>query len=258
MPDLLSDYEGRLSTRVIASPNPRPAPRKFDPDGSIKPFYGLTCIAWIDRESGLFQRLCDLQRTFLKRLEEAGLGDVFAFLEPGSFHMTICDINASSDSSRCFDSRIIETVQGAFSRIGTPGKVTAQIRGIGLTNTITALVGFNDELELAKVLYLEREIKAPILDMDPEIKRSTHIHVREFAGHVSLAYCVRDPGKDAERVRGVLLPYKDQDLGEFAFSQFDLVYFTDMNTYTPMLTIDLRDGQVTHHVSNIRMVKHGS
>lgn len=256
MSDLLSKYEERFSDRVIAPPNPRAAPNKFDPDGSTKPFYGLTCIAWIDQKSELFRRSCDLQKTFMKEFEEAGLGDTFAFLRPESFHMTICDINASSDSSRCLDRRIIETVQGAFNRIGAPGKVTSQIRGIGLKRTITALVKFSDELELKKVFSMEHEIKEPILNMDSEIKQSTCVRVRDFAGHVSFAYCVQDLGEeDAERIRKILLPYKDQDLGEFTFSQFDLTYFTDMNTYISILTINLEDGKVTHHASNTKILK---
>ncbi len=243
MSDSLSKYDKRFCDRAIAPPNPRPAPDKFDPDGSIKPFYGLTCIVWIDQKSELFQKLCDLQKTFIKELEDAGLGDIFAFLRPESFHMTICDINASSDPGRCFDRKIIETVQGVFNQIGTTGKAISQIRGIGLKRTITSLVRFNDVLELEKVSSIE-----------DKIKKATGVHVRDFAGHISLAYCVQNPDKeDAERVRKILLPYKDQDLGEFIFSRIDLVYFTDMNTYKPILTIDLKDGKVTHHANNIKM-----
>lgn len=166
--------------------------------------------------------------------------------------MTICDVNASTDSSRCFDGRIIETVQGAFGRIEPSGKVVSQIRGIGLKTTITALVRFDDERELKKVYAIEHQIKEPILNMDPEIKRSTCVGVRDFAGHISLAYCVRGLGEeDAEKIRKILLPYKDRDLGEFTFSQFDLTYFTDMNTYIPILTVNLTDGNVTNHASNL-------
>jgi hypothetical protein len=256
MSDLLSKYEERFSDRVIAPPNPRPAPDKFDPDGSIRPLYGLTCIVWIDQKSDLFRRLGDLQKVLMKEFEKARLGDVIAFLRPESFHMTICDVNASSDSSRCFDRRIIEMVQGAFNRIGAPGKVISRIRGMGLHRTITALVRFDDELELKKVFCMEHKIKEPILNMDPEVKQSSCVRFRDFSGHISLAYCVRDPGEnDAERIRKILLPYKDQDLGEFTFSQFDLTYFTDMNTYIPISTVNLKDGQVTRHVSSIKMLK---
>jgi hypothetical protein len=254
--DLLSQYEGRFADRFIVPPNPIPAPLKFDTGGSIRPYYGLTCIVWVDERSELFQKLCALQKTFEKQLEEAGLADVFAFLRPESFHMTICDISASSDSKRCFDENLIEAVQGAFEQIGTSGRVISQIRGIGLKTTITALVRFDDEQELKKAFRIERTIKEAILCVDPEIRRSACVRFREFAGHISLAYCVRNPGEeDPERVREILRPYQDEGLGEFAFSRLDLTYFTDMNTYVPLVTLNLHDGRVTQHAGNAEKLR---
>jgi hypothetical protein len=253
---LLSEYEDRFADRVIAQPNPVPAPKKFDVDGGIRSYFGLTSIVWVDEGSELFWKLCALQKSFKIELEEAELGDIFAFLRPESFHMTICDVNASSDPSRCFDKSLIEAVQGAFERIGASGMVSSQIRGVGLQTTITALVRFDDEQELKKVFRIERTIKEPILDMDPEIRRSTCVRFRDFAGHISLAYCVRDPGEeDAERVREILLPYKDEVVGEFAFSQLDLTYFTDMNTYVPLVTLNLHDGALTQHAVNVEKLR---
>ena len=60
---------------------------KFDPNGIARPFYGLTCIAWLDQKSELFQKLCELQIEFRERFQAAGLGNIFTFLEPKSFHM---------------------------------------------------------------------------------------------------------------------------------------------------------------------------
>ena len=132
--DLLSKYEERLRERDVGSSSgPIPAPDKFDPDGKTRPLYGLTCIAWIDQESELFQKLCDLQEGFRKEFEEAGLEHVFAFLEPESFHMTICDVVASSNPIQSRHVNVlIRQVQAAFAQIGKPGKVTSRIRGIGL------------------------------------------------------------------------------------------------------------------------------
>jgi hypothetical protein len=126
--------------------------------------------------------------------------------------------------------------------------VTSQIRGIGLTSTITALVRFSSELELKKVLVIEREIKRAIRQSPNFGDLEGHISFRSFAGHISLAYCVQDPGDEkAAKIRETLFPYRDKDSGVFRFSQFDLTCFTDMNTYIPLLTIDLEDGQVAHH-----------
>ena len=252
----ISEYEQRFSNRLVRPPNPKSASHKFASDGSVKPYYGLTCIALIDQKSETFQKLCDSQQTFINELEAAGLKDYFAFLKPESFHMTMCDVNASSDSDRCFNATLIEIVQDAFQSIGAPGKIVAQLRGIGLHTTITALVKFYDERELHKVLEIEHQIKEPLQNLPAEAQQANCVQTREFSGHISLAYCVRQPEeKDAERIRVILRAYENQDLGTALFSQVTLTYFTDMNTYTPILTLNLNDGTILRHSSNIEMFK---
>jgi hypothetical protein len=260
----VSEYNKRLDRRTVSTFDAKilegklgPHNEKFDPNGTAKPFYGLTCIAWVDKGSELFRELCALQNTFRKEFQEAGLGNIFAFLEPESFHMTICDINASPIPHRCFAERLIETAQGAIERITQKhqGRVLSQVRGIGLKSTISALVRFDDKHELEKVYDMEREIKQSVLDMGSEIAQSTCVSFRDFAGHISIAYFVRHPGDNTDTVREILLPYENTVVGEFAFSQFDLTYFVDMNTYIPILTIDLENGEVTPRVSNIEMLK---
>ncbi len=39
----------------------------------------------------------------------------------------------------------------------------------------------------------------------------------------------------------------------FTFSQFDLTYFTDMNEFIPIMTIDLENRDVMTHSSNIQI-----
>ena len=217
---------------------------KFESNGTIKPFYGLTCIAWIDQQSELFRKLCDVQKSFQKGFEQAGLGDIFAFLEPESFHMTICDINASSDPSHIQLDTRIEQVQEAFEQIGTPGCVISQVQGIGLKRTITALVRFTSAQELKKVLDIEQKIKG-----------ATNTDVRSFVGHISLAYFVQYPGERIRAIKDILLPYDKKRLGEFVFSQVDLTCFTNMNNFTPLLTTNLTDGTITHYDSNLKNLK---
>jgi len=220
--------------------------KKFNPNGNPKPFYGFTCIAWVGQESRLFQELCNLQNIFRKEFQNTGLGNVFSFLKPESFHMTICDINASPNPGRCLDRKIVKSVEDAFHRIWIQeiqGKVISLIRGIGLQTTIAALVRFDSESELQKVYSIEREIK-----------ESTGVNVRDFAGHISLAYFVQHPGDKIDTVKDILLPYEETILDEFTFSQFDLTYFTDMNTYFPILTFNLENGKVTDHDSNLKNI----
>ncbi len=219
--------EGRLG---LANP-------KFHPNGNVKPFYGLTCIAWVDKRSGLYQKLGDLQKIFRKQFNKAQLEHIFSFLAPESFHMTICDIEADSFplSAQHIETHI-EKVKRAFKQINTPLIVTSQVRGIGLDIGITALIKFDRETELAK-----------ILDMERLIKHSTGVDVRSFIGHINLAYFVQQPGINIEQIKEILIPYENKVISDFSFAKFDLVYFTDMNTYQPILTLDLRDGNLIRH-----------
>jgi hypothetical protein len=159
--------------------------------------------------------------------------------------MTICDIEDSlvPIEVQHIEARI-QQVQDASDRIGTPGEVTCRISGIGLRRTISALVEFDDELELRKVLNMEREIK-----------QSTGVNLRDFAGHVSLAYLVLHPGRSIERIKAILLPYEGRVFGEYVFSRFDLAYFADMNTFVPILTIDLEDGKTICHDANLKALE---
>ena len=239
MSDRLKKYNVGLEKRRIPTwipPNNIPGP-KFYPNGDAKPFYGLTCIARIEPESDLFGKLCDLQERFREEFEQARLGSLFTFLTPESFHMTVCDIDADPDPTQIQLDDRIEQVQKAFDQIGKPEKVTSLVRGIGLKQTITALVRFDhnpEELEKVRAMELK-------------IKKATGKNVRDFTGHVSLAYLVQHPGDDTHKIKEILFPYEKSAFGEYVFSQVELTRFKDMNTYTPLLTIDLKSGTVTCH-----------
>jgi hypothetical protein len=221
---------------------------KFYPDGKAKTFHGLTCIAWVDRESGLFRNLCELQNRIRRELEKAGLDQHFAFLEPESLHMTICDIEAGPTPVRVnrLDDRISQ-IQRAFTFWhGIPPSVTAQIRGLGLGRTITALVRFDG--------VLESELEA-VLRMEGRIKSAAQVDIRDFTGHISLAYLVQHPGDHISEIKRVLLNCAEYGSEPFTFSQFDLTYFTDMHEFIPILTIDLKDRTLRAHDNNIQMIK---
>ncbi len=245
MSEFLGKYEKRLRGRDIKSFDVSILKEidqfgsKFDLNGNAKPFYGLTCIACIDRETRLFHELCDFQNMLREEFKENGLGDIFAFLNPESFHMTVCDIVTSSDPIQ-FQSHhasdLIKLVRLAFEQIGILGNVICQIQGVGLKRTITILVKFNNEIELRKVL-----------DIEHKIKQLTGVNVREFLGHISLAYFVRHPEQKNETIKKILFQYKDKDFGEFSISEIYLAYFTNMNTFKPILAMNIENGRVTRH-----------
>jgi hypothetical protein len=225
---------------------PGPKLSKFYPTGEAKSFYGLTCVAWVHHGSELFRNLCVLQNTIREELRKAGLDRVFSFLVPESFHMTICDIEAGPEPIRVrkFDTCMTQ-IQEAFHHIGVQGKMTGQVCRMGLSSTITALVEFTEE-ELRTVLDLEKTIKS-----------TAHVNVRDFAGHISLAYFVQDPGSHMSAIKSILLECeKSYAPEEFTFSQVDFTYFTDMNEYIPVLTIDMEKGTVLPpYVDNIQIIK---
>ena len=244
MSKILVEYQKRLRKRRIQADDlttlvakATPDNLKFDAAGKIKPFYGLTCIAWVEQGSQLHRDLCDFQNAIKKKLQEAGVGDVFSFLKPESFHMTICDINASSSPIPSQEIRYYtQQIQNAFTQIEKSENINAQVRGVGLSTTITALVDFESEIELRKVL-----------DLEQKIKQSTQVNVRNFAGHISLAYCVNSSTEKIKTSQELLFPNKDKVFGEFSFSKFDLTYFVDMNHFKPLLTVDVKNGQVIQH-----------
>lgn len=239
----ISSYDVTVLKTKLGENNP-----KFYPDGKVKAFHGLTCIAWIDRKSKLFLNLCELQDAIRTDFEKAGMGSNFSFLEPDSFHLTICDIEAGPAPFRIekIDTRIAQIREAFDSWHEIPKEVTAQIQGLGLNQTITSLVRFDGELEkeLEKIRYLEEKIK-----------EATGVNVREFTGHISLAYFVQYPGSSINKIKKILLNQGKFEPDIFTFSQFDLTYFTNMNEFMPIMTIDLGNRQLRLHRSNIQMLK---
>ncbi len=257
----LSAYNARLAKRDLRryETEEYDVPRlqnkpKFFLNGQAKPFYGLTCVAWVKQGSQLYERLCDLQDRLKKALEAEGLSDVFSFLDKPSFHMTICDIDPSDKYNRNnepyvpvsreqFEERLGQ-IKESFSLIDVTGQISARIHGLGLKSTITALAKFPDTEELIKVRAIE--------DI---IKRKIGGSVREFTGHISLAYLVSYPGhKKFKKAVEILSKFENVDLGDFVFDSFDFAYFQDMNHFIPLVTKDLVRGEDKVHDENIKTV----
>ena len=250
---------------------------KFFPDGRQKLFYGVTCIAWVRPGTPVYMQLSDVQDRIRQRLIEeeeklAGipgeaefiientrdkdkvdsevyvvpeylraqrLVDVFSFLAKPSFHMTVCDVDPSKKfnpqelpyvpvSRQQFEERLGQ-ISVAFGEIGAPRKVNAFVRGVGLKGVVSALVRFDEETELEKTTTMERVIKSHI-----------GVSVRDFSGHISLAYAVKYPGhRRFDTVLDVLAQFRDYDFGRFDFDSFDFTYFFDIDNFIPLATKNL-------------------
>jgi hypothetical protein len=159
--------------------------------------------------------------------------------------MTICDIEAGPAPVQIdkINTRVKQLREAFDSWNEIPKHVFSKISGLGLQETITALVRFDEglESELEKILSLEAKIK-----------EAACVNVREFTGHISLAYFTGYPGSRIKEIKNILLNYAEYMPGKFNFSQFDLTYFTNMNKYIPIMTIDLHRQSLVFHNNNLQ------
>ncbi len=205
--------------------------QKFHPSGAAKPFHGLTVVTFIDPESMLYQALCDYQNRIRTALKQAGLEAIFSFLDPKSFHMTLCDIVAGPDPVPTQQTaRILQAAGRCFPSIGKIPDLSGTLSGLGVDASLLLLVQFE-----------ETALKA-CLDIEHLLKEGLGVDERSFLGHVSLAYFVQVPGSVLQQIKCVLDPFKGESLGQFPITKIDLCYFRDMHSYQPRMTFDLRDG----------------
>ena len=205
---------------------------KFYPSGAPKPFYGLTVVAFIDRDSELYQKVCDFQNRISTALKNARLESSFSFLDPITFHMTLCDIVALPTPIPIpYAERIIQAAREIFPQLGKYPDLSCKLTNMGVDFSLLLLAQFESEVCLNDCLTLEKYIKDG-LDVDE----------RSFLGHVSLAYFVQPPGSEIEQIKNTLLPFSREALGKFPITKLSLCFFRDMNKYTPLMSIDLLDG----------------
>jgi predicted house-cleaning NTP pyrophosphatase (Maf/HAM1 superfamily)/tRNA-dihydrouridine synthase/2'-5' RNA ligase len=207
---------------------------KFSPDLKEKPFKGFTTLAHVNPGTVLDAKLKDLRSRIIQRMKEAGHESEIAFLDP-HFHMTFVDLDAGATWFETGVDQRKKQVEKAFAEIGTPGSLTAHVRGVGMASSIAATVWFDSEENLRKALGIEEKIKA-----------ATGVKKRPMAGHISLAYLVKYPGEAGMReIVDILKEFQNEDLGEFRVDDIDLSYFSDMNHYETLLSKNLSTGKVT-------------
>ncbi len=244
MDQTLSDYNRRLAAWKLQNFTAKSLGnlgQKFNSGGFAIPFYGLTVVALIGPGSDLHQQLRDYQNRIRGALHAAGFGPLFSFLDPLSFHMTICDIMARSTplpKSKLHDA--IKMGRHCFSNISRLSELSCQLTGLGVDVSLLQLINFNDESFLNQCLNLEQQLK-----------QAFRVDERSFLGHISLAYFVQSPGPAIARIKETLEPYSNEVLGEFTPRKVSLCHFSDMNTYTPLLSLDLMNGQVEDYSNTL-------
>jgi len=212
--------------------------QKFYPDGTANAIYGLTVVAFIEPESALHKKIRDFQHRIKTALESAGVGHVFSMLKPLSLHMTLCDIVAGSaplEPAKLLD--IVETGRRLFPKLGMDSKLSCQLTGLGVDMSLVLLAEFATDASLKQCLSLENQLK-----------QGFRVDERSFLGHVSLAYFVQLPGIQLDRIKQTLAPFTEETLGDFSFNKISLCHFSDMNTYTPLISFDLLDRSFDDHL----------
>ena len=158
---------------------------KFNQDGSVKPYYGITCITRISRPSNIFDKIIDFQQWLQSGLLRLQFDDCFSFLDPNSLHMTVCDIAEQSqplELNAVYER--IENTKTAFGSFKHIKLVQSHLSGLGMDCGLYIPVLFRTDCELGKVLQMEAIIK-----------RHNAVDVRNFLGHIGLAYFVKSPFK---------------------------------------------------------------
>ena len=205
---------------------------KFYPSGTSKSFYGLTAVIFIDSESTLHQKLCNFQNRMRTALKKARLDSTFSFLDPISFHMTLCDIVASPTPIPIqYTERIIQSAREIFPQMGKYPDLSCQLTTMGVDLSLMLLAEFETEARLKDCMTLEKSLKDGL-----------GVDERSFLGHVSLAYFLKPPGSNLQRIKDILLPFSSEALGEFSIDKISLCYFRDMNNYTTLMSYNLLDG----------------
>jgi len=248
MGQLLANYRARLDTwRLEAFQGARlnesrgDLSPKFHPSGAIKPFYGLTVVAFIDPESLLYQRLCVFQNRIRTALESARLESIFSFLNPLSFHMTLCDIMATSAPIPV--RQVESTLQAArktFLKLEKYPDLSCHLSGIGMDQSLLVPARFKTQAALQACV-----------DIEQSFKDGLGVNERSFLGHISLAYFVQAPGRKLQRIKQTLTPFSKESCGLFPIRSVSLCYFRDMNSYTPLLSLDLLSGNFKDNTSFI-------
>ena len=245
---VLASYKGRQDAwrfeafdGVFPSESHGDLSPKFYPSGVAKPFYGLTVVAFIDRDSELYQNLSHFQNRIRTALKIARLESNFSFLDPISFHMTMCDIVASpTPIPKPYTERIIQAAREIFPQLGKYPDLSCQLTTMGVDLSLMLLAQFETEACLKDCLTLEKRLK-----------NGLEVDERSFLGHVSLAYFLRPPGSNLQRIKDILYLFSREALGKFPIDNISLCYFRDMNNYTTLMSYNLLDGSFNCDSSTI-------
>lgn len=202
--------------------------KKFNADGTVLPYYGLTIIAPVEANSSLYANLQRTHSNLRERFAIAGLGNKAAFLPPETFHMTVSGLEhqRGKDLSESRKNEIIESIQKVFAEISSSRMLLPlqfTIGGLALHGR-TVLVARAYPASDQDFLGLQ-ELRAPLR---PAIGREA----KPFTGHITFAYLVKTCSpEELDAMVSILEVYADQVFGSLLINELELRHFSSMADY---------------------------
>ena len=206
---------------------------KFDARGAPLPFPGCSVVCAVAGGSTLYAEAERVQR----RYREAGLGELFAFLPPASFHMTLFDLvchrvrqparwssELPLDAAMAQEDRFMAERLAHDQRPGPPAMKAVGLGELGGDHTLRLHLQPADE-QHAAALQAFREAASRVTG----VRHPVH---DRYAFHVSLAYplVILDPDQEAQHraVEADVTPRLRERLGRVTLDAPYLSLFADM------------------------------
>lgn len=241
--EMVNSYSNdRNNKKTLSEDEVKPDRKKFHRETlAAESFSGNTVIENFDSNTN--EKLKEIKQKIKKSLEENGLGSKVAFVQDGSFHLTIYDlinpddlprirgeepeyVNKTDDEIRTI---VIQKISEAFQELKNEGildSIVLKIRRLGTFAPflLLALAYPNSDEDLAKINTVRRKIfeKTKIRSPFP------------FVAHVTLGYIVNpmDEREYAAYKEIVNTGMKDMDFEvSIDFMKMELSDFPDMNKY---------------------------
>ncbi len=191
-------------------------------------FEGVTAITWINNRD-TEGRIAKLQESIKLKLEKEGLGQKIAFVNPGSFHVTIHDliVKPGNDNYEQQKQKIFEEVQRAFDQLGRLGDINVEVKGVGMIDGPKILMARVYPRTLADFERMYKIKQAISQHAGIDIKPS-------FVAHITLGYFVNS--LSPEEYNKVLQIINEEDgqnvtLGEYSLGEVRFAEFPNMNEY---------------------------
>ncbi|MBN1493427.1 MAG: DUF1868 domain-containing protein [Candidatus Omnitrophica bacterium] len=224
---------------------PQGARDKYASNGTVRDFPGYTIVNWFDTKAKYHSKLTIVARELEGHIKAKGLTDLFSFLPPETYHITLYDLVTWPNNDQI--NEIPKGVQEVYDELKDKlQQVEMEIKGISISagSSIVAWCYPKDE-EGLEVLYLLRErLREKLL---PVIGGNTLADAEALVGHVTLAYITNDiPVDKYAALKKILDGYSEYFIADFTIGNADLRWFHNMEKWDdPISTLTFNNAKKT-------------